>query len=248
MDQYGQQGNYGQQQAPPPYPQQGQYGQQQAPPPYPPQQGGYLPPATAAAATAPQVVAAPAQDPDRTVCDRRSVHHHRRRLGRRRRQLGQQQHGQYEHGHDVRQRPAGRPGRRRPHIGQPAADGKLRFVVTRISHTASVGDTADGFGETADGRFTVLHIRVTNISSQSQTLDDSARYVYDAQGRKFDADTAADLDANPGNGGGSFLNDINPGNSVSGVILFDLPRGDKAVKAELHDSVFSGGVMVALHH
>jgi hypothetical protein len=135
-----------------------------------------------------------------------------------------------------------------PHIGQPAADGKFRFVVTRVSHTTSVGDTADGFGETADGRFTVLHVRVTNISSQSQTLDDSAQFVYDSRGRKFDADTAADLDANPGNGGGVFLNDINPGNSVSGVILFDLPRGDKAVKAELHDSVFSGGVTVTLKH
>jgi hypothetical protein len=30
-------------------------------------------------------------------------------------------------------------------------------------------------------------------------------------------------------------------------ILFDLQRGDKAVKAELHDSEFSG-VIVCLHH
>jgi hypothetical protein len=135
-----------------------------------------------------------------------------------------------------------------PHIGQPAADGKFRFVITRVSHTKSVGDTSMGLGETAQGRFTVLHIRVTNISNQSQTLDDSSQYVYDASGRKFDADTQADIDANPGNGGGVFLNDINPGNSVNGVILFDLPRGDKAVKAELHDSAFSGGVTVSLTH
>jgi Domain of unknown function (DUF4352) len=135
-----------------------------------------------------------------------------------------------------------------PHIGQPAADGKFRFVITRVSHTKSVGDTSMGLGETAQGRFSVLHIRVTNISNQSQTLDDSSQYVYDASGRKFDADTQADIDANPGNGGGVFLNDINPGNSVNGVILFDLPHGDKAVKAELHDSAFSGGVTVSLTH
>lgn len=249
MDQYGQQGNYGQQQAPPPYPQQGQYGQQQAPPPYPPQQGGYLPPGY------------PPQQPPR-----------RKSWPRRHKILtalfaivalfiiigvasaggggnsGSSSTGSTSTGTTSGSGQQAAPAAAGPHIGQPAADGKFRFVVTRISHTASVGDTADGFGETADGRFTVLHIRVTNISSQSQTLDDSAQYVYDAQGRKFDADTAADLDANPGNGGGVFLNDINPGNSVSGVILFDLPRGDKAVKAELHDSVFSGGVMVALHH
>lgn len=135
-----------------------------------------------------------------------------------------------------------------PHIGQPAADGKFRFVITRVSHATSVGDTADGLGKTAQGRYTVLHIKVTNISNQSQTLDDSSQYVYDASGRKFDADSDADLYANPGNGGGVLFNTINPGNTVRGVILFDLPRGDKAVKAELHDSMFSGGATVSLTH
>jgi Domain of unknown function (DUF4352) len=48
--------------------------------------------------------------------------------------------------------------------------------------------------------------------------------------------------------GGVFFNDINPGNSVNGLIFFDLPRGDKAVKAELHDSIFSDGVIVYLKH
>jgi hypothetical protein len=246
MDQYPPQGNYGQQQqAPPPYPQQGQYGQQQAPPPYP-QQGGYPPPGY------------PPQQPQR-----------RKSWPRRHKVLttllaivgliiiisvgsaignggnsGSTNTGTTSSGSGQQAAPAAAG----PHIGEPAADGKFRFVVTHVSHTKSVGDTADGLGETADGRFTVLHIRVTNISNQSQTLDDSAQYVYDARGRKFDADTAADLDANPGNSGGVFLNDINPGNSVSGVILFDLPRSDKAVKAELHDSVFSGGVTIALTH
>jgi len=32
------------------------------------------------------------------------------------------------------------------------------------------------------------------------------------------------------------------------LIFFDLPRGDKAVKAELHDSIFSDGVIVYLKH
>jgi hypothetical protein len=133
-----------------------------------------------------------------------------------------------------------------PHLGQPAADGKFRFVISRVSYATSVGDTADGLGETAQGRYTVLHIKVTNIGSESQTLDDSSQYVYDASGRKFDADSEADVDGNPGNSGGVWLNDINPGNTVRGLIFFDLPRGDKAVKAELHDSMFSGGVTVSL--
>jgi hypothetical protein len=140
---------------------------------------------------------------------------------------------------------AAAPAASTPHLGQPAADGKFRFVISRVSHATSVGDTSVGLGKTAQGRYTVLHIKVTNISNQSQTLDDSSQYVYDARGRKFDADSEADLYANPGNNGGVLFNTINPGNTVRGVILFDLPHGDKAVKAELHDSMFSGGVTVS---
>ena len=42
------------------------------------------------------------------------------------------------------------------------------------------------------------------------------------------------------------FNDINPGNTVRGELAFDMPAGHKAVKAELHDSAFSGGVTVNL--
>lgn len=43
-----------------------------------------------------------------------------------------------------------------------------------------------------------------------------------------------------------FLNDINPGNTVQGQLAFDMPAGVRAVKAELHDSLFSDGVTVSL--
>jgi len=132
-------------------------------------------------------------------------------------------------------------------IGSAVRDGKFQFVITRVSHRKSVGPVSLGLGETAQGEFTVLHVKVTNIGTQSQTLDDSSQFVFDAKGRKFDANSSADIQANP-NGGGAFLNDINPGNSMHAVILFDLPKGDKAVKAELHDSAFSGGVTVRLVH
>jgi hypothetical protein len=88
---------------------------------------------------------------------------------------------------------------------------------------------------------------VTNIGSQPQTLDDSSQYVYDASDRRYDASTSADMDLNSAGGSDSvFFNDINPGNTVKGELAFDMPTGVKAVKAELHDSAFSGGVTVKL--
>jgi Domain of unknown function (DUF4352) len=132
-------------------------------------------------------------------------------------------------------------------IGTPVRDGKFQFTITSVSHAKSVGDTADGFGDTAQGKYTILHVTVTNISSQPQTLFDCNQYVYDASGRKYDASTSADGDLNSASGSDSvFVNDIDPGKRVHGELAFDMPAGLKAVKAELHDSAFSGGVTVNL--
>ena len=132
-------------------------------------------------------------------------------------------------------------------IGTPVRDGKFQFTITSVSHAKSVGDTAAGLGDTAQGKYTILHVTVTNIGSQPQTLDDSSQYVYDASGRKYDVSTNADIDLNSASGSDSvFFNDINPGNTVRGELAFDMPARLKAVKAELHDSAFSGGVTVNL--
>jgi hypothetical protein len=232
MDQYGQPGNYGQQQAPPPYQPQGPYPPQGYPPQQPPPKSwprrhkiltGLL---AVVALFVVIGIASAAGGGGGTGSSTSSTSTGTTSGG------GQQ----------------AAPAAAGPHIGQPAADGKFKFTIERVSHAKSVGNTSLGLGSTAQGRFTVLHIKAANIGSESQSLDDSAQYVYDARGRKFDADSTADLYANPGSNGGVLFNSINPGNSVTGVILFDLPRGDRAVKAELHDSVFSGGVTVSLTH
>jgi hypothetical protein len=133
------------------------------------------------------------------------------------------------------------------HVGDKVRDGKFEFTVIKITHAKSVGDTSLGLGQTAQGRFTIVTLRVTNIGNQSQTLDDSSQYVYDA-GRKYSANSTADLYLSGSNGQGStWLNDINPGNTVVGKIAFDMLAGDKAVKIELHDSMFSNGVIVQLN-
>jgi hypothetical protein len=126
-------------------------------------------------------------------------------------------------------------------IGTPVRDGKFEFVVTGVTHAKSVGGE---FGSTAQGEYTILHVSVKNIGDESQMLDDSNQYVYNSAGAKYDADTAADLDANSDSS--VFLENINPGNSVQGLIAFDMPSGTHAVKAELHDSMFSNGVTVNL--
>ncbi len=44
----------------------------------------------------------------------------------------------------------------------------------------------------------------------------------------------------------SFYEPINPGNSLTGTVVFDVPVDAVPASLELHDSAFSGGVTVAL--
>lgn len=128
-------------------------------------------------------------------------------------------------------------------IGQAVRDGKFEFTVTSIQcGKPTVGDQY--LQKTAQGQFCLLNMTVKNIGSESQTFSDSGQLLFDANGNKYSADSGASFYANPS--GSTFLNTINPGNVVTGSIVFDVPKGVTPTQAELHDSSFSGGVKVNL--
>ncbi|SCG53827.1 protein of unknown function [Micromonospora echinaurantiaca] len=128
-------------------------------------------------------------------------------------------------------------------IGQPARDGKFEFTVKSSKcGVAKVG--TDLLGEKAQGQFCLITINVKNIGKEAQMFDGSSQKAYAADGTEYSSDTGAAIYANKN--AETFLNDINPGNQVTGVVVFDIPKKAKLAKLELHDSPFSGGVEVAL--
>jgi len=127
-------------------------------------------------------------------------------------------------------------------IGDPVRDGKFEFTVTSVKDgVASVGD--DVLGQEAQGQFVLVRVTVKNIGDKAQLFDGSSQTAFDADGREFSSDSEAAIYVK---GSESFLNEINPGNSVKATVVFDVPKGAKLTKVELHDSMFSGGVDVAL--
>lgn len=131
-----------------------------------------------------------------------------------------------------------------PKIGEVARDGKFEFTVVSMEcGKASVG-TNEYLTQKAQGQFCLVNVTVKNIGSEAQTFDSSSQFVYDAANSKFSADGTASLYVNPQ--GSTFLEQINPGNSVTGILVFDLPKDKTPITAELHDSSFSGGVKVSL--
>jgi Na+-transporting methylmalonyl-CoA/oxaloacetate decarboxylase gamma subunit len=129
-------------------------------------------------------------------------------------------------------------------VGEAVRDGKFEFVVNSIECGRTSVGTNEFLTKQAQGQFCLLSMTAKNIGNQAQSFDGSSQYLYDASGANFSSGTSASLYANPD--GGTFYNQINPGNSVTGVVVFDISKDRTPIKAELHDSAFSGGVKVEL--
>jgi hypothetical protein len=132
-------------------------------------------------------------------------------------------------------------------IGTPVRDGKFEFTVKSMKcGVRQVGPQY--FEHKAQGRFCLVTMTAENIGSDPQTLFDANQKGFVGT-KSYAADSEAGFSANVGSDGNPtdvWINEINPGNSVTGVMVWDLPAGAKLTKLELHDSAFSGGVEVTL--
>ena len=127
-------------------------------------------------------------------------------------------------------------------VGQKVRDGQFEFTVTKVkSGVKSVGD--EYVNQKAQGQYVLVSITVSNIGDKAQLLADSSQKARDAKGREFSTDTAAAIYMKDNE---VFLNEINPGYSVKGTLVFDMPKGTEPASIELHDSPFSDGVTVKL--
>jgi hypothetical protein len=128
-------------------------------------------------------------------------------------------------------------------IGDQVQDGSLAFTVTAVE--TGVERLGNGvLASTPQGSYVLVSVTVTNIGDDAQMFSDSSQKLTDAQGREFDADSGAAVMSLPDSQ--AFLNNINPGNSVKGTLVYDVPDGLAPAAVELHGSMFSGGATVAL--
>jgi hypothetical protein len=128
-------------------------------------------------------------------------------------------------------------------LNQPARDGKFEFNVSKVGcGIPTIGQPPASLN--AQGQFCEAHMTVKNIGNQAQVLDASAQKAFNASGQTYDANGAADPYL--GDTGNAFLNNINPGNTISGIVVFDIPKNQSIAKLQLHDSAFSDGVNVTV--
>ena len=129
-------------------------------------------------------------------------------------------------------------------IGDAVRDGKFEFVVTEVNDgVASVGD--EFLGSEAQGEYTLVTLTVENIGDEPQMFDDSNVTGLDSKGRELASDGEAGLYANEDTSG--FLNELNPGNSATAIVVFDVAKGQTLDQIIAKDSMFSDGATVALN-
>jgi len=130
-----------------------------------------------------------------------------------------------------------------PGVGAAVRDGKFEFVVSRVdcSHT-SLGQ--EHLKRTAKGKFCIVGLSVRNIADGSQFFLGHAQKAFDAAGDEFGNDEIAGIYAN--REAGTFLRKLDPGERVTGSLVFDVPKTATLTTLELHDSLLSHGVRVAL--
>ncbi len=139
---------------------------------------------------------------------------------------------------------AARPSVSGPTTGQmntPIADGTYAtFSVSSVE--TGIPSVGDYLTDNAQGAFTIVTVSVTNTSTKPIRFTASQQHVRDANNRVFEVDSSATFTANDD---ASWINEINPGNSVTVRLVYDMPPNASPATISLRAS---GGrpIMVAL--
>lgn len=128
-------------------------------------------------------------------------------------------------------------------MNTPVRDGKFEFVVTGVETGISTLGDNPYLAKEAQGQFVIVTMTVSNISDQPKSLSPSDQKLVDEQGRTFGPDTSAALNLESDV---PIWDQINPGNTVTMPVVFDMPVDAVPTAIELHDSMFSNGVTVSL--
>ncbi|ONH52054.1 serine/threonine protein kinase [Frankia sp. CcI49] len=120
-------------------------------------------------------------------------------------------------------------------------DGPLSFAVDGVE--CGVEQLGLGFlARHPAGQFCLVAITIRNTGTSPRALDSSYQYVYDSTGARRTADYLSRYYL-PGE---TIWNTAEPGASIHGRMVFDLPPDATPRRLELHDSPASGGGSIPL--
>ncbi len=122
-------------------------------------------------------------------------------------------------------------------VGEPAQDGDLAFTATDVTTASSLGNQYTQ--KDAQGMFLVVTLKIENKGKETKTVDSSMIILTDSQGRKFDRSIEGQTAKGLSQGKVDlFLQQVQPGLSVTGDIVFDIPKDAAGLKLLVKGGLF----------
>ena len=128
-------------------------------------------------------------------------------------------------------------------IGEKVTDESYQFTVTKVTcGTRRIGDQYGG--ETAQGKFCLVSLRVKNIGDDPITFSEENQALVDTKGKQYSPDDEAWIYMDDP----AIFEEINPGNTLKAVVPFDVAKKAKPDYLLLKAGTFgfSEGVRVKL--
>ncbi|MBG6102700.1 hypothetical protein IW249_003114 [Micromonospora vinacea] len=122
-------------------------------------------------------------------------------------------------------------------IGDKVRGGDFEFTVKSVKcGIAKVG--SEFLNTKAQGTFCRVSVTVKNVTKKAHSFHaDGSISAQDGSGRKYEVDGEAGIYGN--DDGQGFLDEINPGNSVTANVFFDVPKGTKLKTITLDAGLFT---------
>lgn len=117
-------------------------------------------------------------------------------------------------------------------IGEEIIVGDVHFTVNEISTADSVGGE---FGVKAQSQFLIANVTIKNEKDEAITVDSSFFKLLSGE-RTFESDGSAGIYANED--ADFFLTKVNPGVSLTGNVVFDVPADLADTKLQVQTGVF----------
>jgi hypothetical protein len=128
-------------------------------------------------------------------------------------------------------------------MDQPVRDGVFEFTADRMTcGVQAIGSAGDL--ESPTGQFCVITLTVQNVGTAPAVFADSIQKAYGPGGVWFGADSSAALYANPDPT--VFMNEINPGNSVKVLVVYDIPTSGRILRLEVHENPDTRGAIIKI--
>ncbi len=128
-------------------------------------------------------------------------------------------------------------------VNEAVDAGDLQYTVTKVqSGVAKVGDQYAH--QEAQGQFVLVSVSVKNTGKSSTTFDSSLAKLYDKDANEYSADSGAAFYANKNTS--TFLEQVNPGNTVKGVLVFDIPKDVQPTQLGVRGGFFGSEKKISL--